>query len=75
VHTVPAFLAFGVRVDSGQQSRTMLDSHTDIETPALRPIQCPAQKLPIAQPLLGLGYGPAAYAAQHQFMPELLFVG
>ncbi|MCY1295313.1 hypothetical protein D9M70_446500 [compost metagenome] len=67
-----ALLAMAVGVERGEQRRALLYTHPHMQAAALGAVLLPAQELRVAEPLLRLGDGPAADAAQDQLVPELV---
>lgn len=65
-------LAVRIGVERGEQCRSTLYPHADMETPALAAELAPAQELPIAEAGLSFCDGSAANPAHHQFMPNLI---
>lgn len=65
-------LAVRIGVERGEQCRSTLYPHADMETPALAPELAPAQELPVGETRLGFCDGSAANPAHHQLMPHLI---
>lgn len=65
-------LAMRIGVKRGEQCRSTLYPHADMETPALAPELAPAQELPVGEAGLSFCDGSAANPAHHQFMPHLI---
>lgn len=71
VQPVAAILAVGVGVQRGQQRRATLYAHAQVQRATLAAVAHPGKELGVAEPLLRLGYGAPADAAQHQLVPHL----
>lgn len=64
VNFVPAVLGVGVGVQRGQQGRATLDTHAQVKRPTEIAKLHPGPELLKAEPLLGLGNGSPADAAE-----------